>query len=78
MKNLSNKVLLTIGKQENGSGYQTFLDANEIVDASSIDQEDKSDAKDKVLLARKCAVGNKLIYMLHVRVFRLYWNLFDI
>ena len=46
-----------------GTGYQAFLDANEIINASSLDEESKSDEKDKVLEARKCAFGERFIHM---------------
>ena len=37
--------------------YQVFLDANEIIDKSELDEEEKKKEKDKLLDARKTAFG---------------------
>ena len=45
-----------------GTVYQTFLDANDIIDKSALDKDDKEIEKDKILDARKTAFGK---YFLH-------------
>ena len=42
--------------------YQSFLDANEIVDGSDLIEKEKEDEKAKILEARKCAFGDEFKY----------------
>ena len=40
-----------------GTGYQVFIDANDIIDNSDLTEESKNDEKEKILNARKTAFG---------------------
>ena len=40
-----------------GTIFRTFLDANEVIDSSNLDEENKAKEKEKVLEARKTAFG---------------------
>ena len=40
-----------------GTEFQTFTDANEIIDNSNLSEENKEIEKAKILNARKCAFG---------------------
>ena len=46
-----------------GTSFQTFLDANEIIDSSNFSEEIKEIEKAKALEARKFAVGENYEYM---------------
>ena len=41
-----------------GSGYQTFLDAIEVIEACDMSEKEKEVKKEKVLEARKLALGS--------------------
>ena len=45
-----------------GSAFQAFLDANEIIDNSNFEMEEKKVEKQKILEARKLAFGNNFSY----------------
>ena len=45
-----------------GTIYQSFLDANDIIEKSTLDEEDKMKEKQKILQARKLAFGNDFRY----------------
>ena len=46
-----------------GTGYQNFIDANEVIDASNLNEVSKNEEKEKILEARKCAFGDIFINM---------------
>ena len=45
-----------------GSGYQNFLDANDILEEVIINKKEREHEKDKVLYARKEALGDNYKY----------------
>ena len=45
-----------------GSGYQNFLDANDILEEVIIEKKEREHEKDKVLYARKEALGDNYKY----------------
>ena len=45
-----------------GTVYQTFLDANDIIDKSTLDKDDKEIEKDRILDARKTAFGKNFLH----------------
>ena len=47
-----------------GKVYQTFLDANDIIESSDLNEECKQMERNKVLEARKCSFGGSYIYFL--------------
>ena len=46
-----------------GTVFQTFIDANEIIDSSNLSEVTKESEKTKVLDARKCAFGENFTHV---------------
>ena len=45
-----------------GTAYQTFLDANYVIDKSELEEDDKEKEKAKILAARKTAFGDRFMH----------------